>query len=387
MSSIEHIILYFLFFLTLFYFCYKSKRGTYQNKQLAETALIIFFILFTIIEGSRYGRGPDWLAYKYRFEYLDLYEPQKGFLGYMLLLKSLGFNYVLYYMTNASLFIIGLFYFIKKTYLLVERRWMLLFAICALMLHAENEIRQYLAFPFLLFALTLLLNDEKVKHWKWILIIILILLCLSIHSGWLFSIPFLFFSYKFIKKTMSPWISIPLLFSAYYIIPSGYFANSLTNMLTVVFDFFGWNDSDFTGASYIENSDRWLGEDSVIEAAMQTELTKFLQFMFECGIITSSYIALKKFPNQKVLFLFNLFLLFSFLDRVMFGYEIFQRLIRQLYIFWFVPFGYAFAKYPLIQGKLGKIMRVAIIISTSYLILYWGRWIFLNPDAKFVWNV
>lgn len=383
MSSLYHIVLYLVCFGTLFLFCYNSR--TNQTKWQYNNAFIFFVILFVFIEGSRYGRGPDWMAYKYRFEHISIDESQKGFLGYMLLLKSLGFNYILYYMTNAGLFIIGLSYFITKTYSTKEGRWMPLFAICALLAHSENEIRQYIAFPFFLLALTIMLNNKKMKNWLWIIIFFIV--SLSFHFGWIFSIPLLVISYKFIKKTVSPWISIPLLFFAYYIIPSGFFSEVSIYWMTQLLKLLGLNNSDFLGVHYIENSDRWLGEDSILEAAMQTPLTKFLQFIFECGVIIASSIALKKFPNQKVLFVFNLFLLSAFFDRVMFGYEIFQRIIRQLYIFWFIPFGYALSVYPKICGRIGKTMLGAIIISISYLILYWGRWIFFHPSAKYVWDV
>lgn len=382
MSSLDHIVLYIVYFGTLFVLCYNSR--TNQSKWQNKGVITLFIILFIIIEGSRYGRGPDWINYKDRFEHISFFEPQKGFLRYMLLLKSLGFNYILYYMTNAAIFIVGLFYFIKKAYLPKENKWMPMIAICALMIHAESEIRQYIAFPFLLWALSIML--EKKEKRNWVLALVLVIITLSIHSGWFFSMPFLIISYLFIKKTISPWLSILLLFSAYYIIPSGYFGDFFTSQMTYILNLSSVDNDEFVGTHYIRDADRWLGTESVLEAAMQSALTKFLQFIFECGIIIASYIALIKYPNQKVLFFYNLFLVSAFIDRVMFGYEIFQRLTRQLYVFWFVPMGYALAVFPHIHGKPGKIMRIAIIISIIYLTLYWGRWIFLNPAATFVWN-
>lgn len=37
------------------------------------------------------------------------------------------------------------------------------------------------------------------------------------------------------------------------------------------------------------------------------------------------------------------------------------------------------------KGYLG-LMRGCIIIACSYLCLYWGRFIYLNPEAVFIWN-
>ena len=79
-------------------------------------------------------------------------------------------------------------------------------------------------------------------------------------------------------------------------------------------------------------------------------------------------------------------MLFAFIDRVLFGYEIFHRLTGQLYVLWFGPFGYALAVFPQIRGKYRNVMQIALFTSIIYLVFYWGRWIFLNPDAKFVWN-
>lgn len=60
---------------------------------------------------------------------------------------------------------------------------------------------------------------------------------------------------------------------------------------------------------YVEESDRWLGADSILEGAQQSIITKSFQFIFECSIIMSSYIALCLRQEQKVQCFYNIMVL------------------------------------------------------------------------------
>lgn len=92
---------------------------------------------------------------------------------------------------------------------------------------------------------------------------------------------------------------------------------------------------------YVEESDRWLGADSILEGAQQSIITKSFQFIFECSIIMSSYIALCLRQEQKVQCFYNIMVFAFFMCRLVHGYEILARMFGQLYIYWFIPFGYS----------------------------------------------
>lgn len=380
MSPIDHILLYSIMFASFYFFC-KLNGASTDSKKFWKLALVPI-LFYALIEGSRFGRGVDYLPYKYRFEHLNYSdEPQKGFYAWMFGLNAIGFNYVMYYITNALLFVSCTFYFIRKCYAPIEGKWMYLLAIFAMMGSQESMIRQYIAFPILLIGITFMF--EKKNWWKGI---VSVLIANSIHSGTMVIVPFLVLSYFFIKKTLNYKITIPILLLAYYVIPSGALTNTFTSLLGAL------NLSSLLGSDnlshYVTDSDRWLGEGSVLEAAEQSNLTKTLQFLFESCVLYVSYIALKKRPNQKVIYLYNLVIVGFIMCRLFHGFEIFTRMFMQLYIWWFVPAGYAIAVYShSLKLKHLSLMKYCFCAMWAYQIFYWGRYVFLSPKSVFFWDI
>lgn len=377
MSSIEHIILYCFLFITFFLFSKKVYKAETKN----EFIKLIWFpiLLYALIEGSRYGRGPDFLSYKYRYEHLSfINEPQILFYYLMRLLHLFNLNYVGAYIVYALIFIVGVAYFIRKSYAKDEAQWMYLLALCSMLWRMESMIRQYIAIPFIFCAIVFMFERKK---WHFIGSVLVANL---IHSGTFVVIPFLIVSYFFIERTISYVYTIPLLFLMYYVIPTGIVSDVSIRGLEM------FNLNSILGSDhmlhYIEDSDRWLGEGSIIEATTQTFLTKALQFLFECSILVMGYLALNIRPNQKVLFLYNIVIIGFVLSRLFFGYEIFQRMTGQLYIYWFVPAGYALFVYKKLVPK-KDIYKLSITIMILYQGLFWGRFILLNPKAIFFWNI
>ena len=72
--------------------------------------------------------------------------------------------------------------------------------------------------------------------------------------------------------------------------------------------------------------------------------------------------------------------------RLCFGYEILYRLTEQMRFFWFIPIAYSFG-FSLVQGTVNKTFIIAKYIVIFYNILFFSRFIFLYPEAKFFWMV
>ena len=382
MSQILHIIAYTILMFVFYSFCKVNTKKKYE-----KTFWILAFIpilVFSIVEGCRYNRGVDYPTYAYRFIHLSpLEEPQILFLWLMQLLKSIGFDTVGAFITYSFLFITGTFFYINNTYNRKEAQWMYFFAILAMTLRAESQIRQFIAQPFIFASIPFIINK------KWIPAICLILAAINIHTGVLFQVPIIICSYFLIKKTLNWKICILFLFTVYYILPNGIFSSTFTNLLSIL-------HLDVLIASdhvmhYVEDSDRWLGEDSVLETSEQSFFTKSLQFLFEASIIYSSYKLLEKKPNQKILFAYNITVIGFILCRSFHGYEIFTRMFSQMYIYWFIPVGYSFyvlnEKRILIKNTIDSyLIKGAILILCIYQSMYWLRFIFINPEAKFFWD-
>ncbi len=380
MSTIDHILLYCLFFIVLLIFSAKSnKRKTSSNFWNSAILTILFFI---IIEGCRYGRGADYLSYKYRFEHLDIFEPQKLYLAINQLLHFVGTNYIGAFMFYALIFIIGTFYFIRKSFDREEARWMYCLAIVSMLFKFETFPKQYLALPFILCSIPFMYKKNK-----WIVAVLLIVSGLNIHSGLTFLVLVLIASYFFIKKTLPAKYLIFLLFVVYYVLPPGFLADFFISILKS-FHLGSLLASDHV-TLYVDNADRWLGADSFIETTQQSFFTKTLQFLFEIAVILSTSIALRLKPNHKILFLFNITMVGFIFYRMFHGFEIFARLFGQLNIFWFVPLGYAIyiLKNFNFSYKQKQLMKLTIGYAILYQIMLYIRFIFLNPEATYVWNI
>lgn len=374
MSSIVHIIIYIYLILILYFFCRKNPTTNVTFWKYA----FIPIMSFAIIEGFRYGRGVDYIPYKYRFEHIDIHEEsQIVFLWLMQILNSIGFNYIGVFITYSFLFITGTFFFIKNAYSRDEAKWMYFFAFLALTVRAESMIRQFIAQPFIFASIPFIFNK------KWIPALLLIIVAINIHTGVLVQVPLIICSYFLIKKTLNWKIWVIILFAAYYIVPNGILVTTFTNILSVLH-----LDNLLISVDlmhYIEDSDRWLGEGSIIEAAEQSFFTMTLQFLFESSIIYSSYKLLINYPNQKVLFAFNIAVVGFILCRLFHGYEIFTRIMGQMDMYWFIPVGYSFYLYKKHNIKIKQI-KLSLFIICLYQFMFWARFVFLNPEAMFFWD-
>lgn len=394
MSSLTHILLYLLFFFVAIDTSYKlQKMGFVSNSRFWNIVLFVV-ILFIVLEGCRYMRGPDWIAYKYRFEYISMDEPQKGFLYYMLFLQMLGFNYVGYFMANAALFIGCIFRFIRSTFDQRISSWMFLTAVLAMFYKFESQIRQYIAIPFIFLSIYCLVSK------KWFFFFVLVCVSNSIHSGSLVLLAVFSVCFVLLKKTL-PYQPLLVGLIISYFINSEALADYLASHLGNV-------NLNYISASnhfdtYIENYDRWLGAESHIIEMEQSFFAKIMQFVFELSCILSSSFSLKYLENNKLVItnsgvqlsdvemhvlrsFFNISSLGFILDRLFYGYEIFHRMTGQLYILWFVPVGLSLYLFSIKENINRKYFKVFIYYILLYLCLYWGKFIFLNSTAKFVWN-
>ena len=382
MSNIDHIFLYLSLFFSLSWFQRNSRKIVKLSKYVLYAVFPV--LLFTFIEGCRYGRGADYFWYKYRFEYMYRFvEPQVLFGAYEHFLGMLNANYIVFFMCNSLLFITILFGFLKKMFSAKEAGWMYLLAVCALLYPFETFVRQYLAFPFLLLFIAFLMNVEKKKDYA----IALVMLCLMnmIHSGLLFGVPFILLFHYGLKKAINGKIAIFLFFLAYFVIPNGFFADVFAKYMNNVMFASELMSSD-ASLGYIENSAQWLSSASILANMDQSMSAKLLQFFFESAIAFGAYEALRQKPNEKINVFFNMFVVGCFFTRIFWGYEIFSRMFNQLYVFWFIPAGYIFYSYRNSFVKPKKLLYSEFII-VLYLFLYWSRNILFSPMFVFAWNV
>ena len=54
-------------------------------------------------------------------------------------------------------------------------------------------------------------------------------------------------------------------------------------------------------------------------------------------------------------------------------------------VLWFIPLSLAYYHWRYIKSV--KLVRVSSYLILIYLISYFGRYVFLNPSATYVWNI
>jgi len=243
-------------------------------------------------------------------------------------------------------------------------------------------IRQGVGLAFIFLALMFFFKR------KWLYVILATLIAFNIHSATIVTFAIIIGIFFGFKKPIHFWISIPLYIFFAMVFDVGkmtFLADFLSNNINL--------ESKFQ--LYIDMSDRFFGEDAIEEEWKQSTFALIMSSLFHVSLIYLGYIALKTRENKQVLLMYHTYVLGSIALRAVFLYEIPRRIIGPLEIFYFIPLGYVFYVYfrdCKQQGNqyavlLRKYFPIGITFILAYLFMYWGRWLLLNSDANFFWNV
>lgn len=384
MSHIDHIILFLFLFLSFYFW------GRYNYNIKDETkfwlSAIIPILLYTTIVGSRYGWGVDYMGYKYRYEYSFSHpEEQIGFRWINQGLTLLGFNYVGAYMIYGLIYITSAFILIRSFG--KESKYMYAFVIPASLIFITSIIRQGVALGFILLAIYFL--NKK----KWVGLAIALLIAVSIHTASLITIVIIGSFYLISKQPLNWKITIPL-----YIFFAFIFDVSKTSIITNYIQYIPF-DTHFQG--YVENADRWFGKKSLDDQFTQNQMARILSSAFYISIIYLGYHAIKYRPKPQIIYLYNSVVFGLILFRAVFNIELLRRFATPLESLYFIILGYSIyifsevsilKKQAILSNDLLRIRKPSSLFSyfliciLVYVILFWGRFIFLNPEAIFFWN-
>ena len=378
MSSIDFIILYTALFGLFFSISQIKQKTINRNVLLWGLALIIAFV---IIIGMRYGWGVDYISYKY---WIDNPKEDENisFAKINSILSLIGFEYAEKFMFYALCMAVGGLAFLRTFH---YDKYMIAFFLPAMFDSATTFIRQGFALSIFYFSIYYMWRK---KH---IIGVLLLLLCIGVHTGLLSTIifPFLFlFLHKWYKKPFPILLTIPIYIiitiSVDYV--NNFFATNFTSAFTFL-QYFGKFES------YSENSDYWFGEDGVNEIYAQSIATMLMTLIFEASIMYLGAKALKQKYNKRVCIYYNTAVIGMFIMRIGFYLEIIRRVGQLSMAFYFVPLGYAFSVF-LKRRTLAAMSRQERIIAISaicccviFLLLFYGRTILLSPEKKFIWNI
>lgn len=376
MSILDHIVLFLILFGVFFLFTQIEQKNI--NKHF-EKITILPILIYSLILGCRYGWGNDFLWYKYRFENPYGYEDEDiGFRSINLFLSNIGFDYTGAFIVYSLVFIIGAFTLLKFYH---QNKYMLCLFLPATILFSTATIRESFATSFAYIAYYLIFKK------KYIVATIPLLCMSSIHSAPF--IPFLLIIGLYIcnKRRLIPlkWaLGIYLIFFFFHTSLEAYLITPLNNILSTI-------SLDNKYQSYIENADIWFSEEGKNNIYQQSTLTATLMFLYHISIIYIGYIGLKYTDNKYIRCFYHAIIIGLCMLILCFQLEILRRIAEAIIQLYYIPIGYSIAiitsKKSILTKKEYLYYRISLFTFISYLILYFGRFIFLSPEFKFYWNI
>lgn len=377
MSNIDHIVLFSFLFWLFFQISRMPQAKLKKDYWQVLSPLVFSYIL---IVGLRYGWGNDWWGYRASYNIPALEKKgEKGFIIINWLLQSIGADYTIATVVYTIIFLFGSLFFIKGYH---NNKYMLALFLPATLLFNTAMIRQAIAFAFMFIALRFL-NEKNYKC-----AILFGFIMLNIHgSTAMFAgiVIGFYFLQNIYKKPLPIKVTIPLyLVCVLFDQTVGHYIGSNLSVFMSTLDV----SDNFKG--YTEHADSWFGIDALNEAYRQSIPALILNTLSDIGMFCIGYFVLSKYPNKKVTYLYNTSTVGAIIFRAGLQMELLHRMGQSLQLFYFIPLGYAF--YILYSSKINLgthknlICRISTIFFLVFTILYYSRFILLNPRGSFVWN-
>ncbi|MCK5699499.1 MAG: EpsG family protein [Cyclobacteriaceae bacterium] len=341
-------------------------------------------LLYSFIVGSRYGWGVDYMHYKEKFHFVFIDTGEQ--IGFSLLNKFisiLGLNYVGAFITYSLIFITCAFILIKSYG--QYSKYMYAFLIPATLMFSTTIIRQAIGLSFVFLGIYFL--DKR----KWVGLAISVLIAASIHFVSLVTVFGIGVTYLLFKKPISWKILVPG-----YVFFAFFYNMQFTAGISKYLQIFNLQNQF---QQYLNNAERSFGADAINSIYTQSTFALILSVLFHISIIYLGYLSLKIVPNKRITYIFNAMALGLLLYRAVFQFELLRRFAKPLEMLYFIVLGYivyVFANNIIREGNrkystvsinfTGIQYAIGLILIMSYLILYFGRFTFLNPEALFFWN-
>lgn len=387
MSGIDHILLYCsILWLAYIYDRQCKVINNLSYSSLKNTSLITLLLLgsiFVITEGLRYGRGVDQLG-NYGPFYLHCMKPEAWIQQFEKMFVWINqavycvdplrdvFPFGIIFIVYALIFFIGLYVYYKDKK--NETSLFLVLAILATNYITEWTIRQGVSFSFLLLGLYFL----ETGKWKWMIGAMFV--AFSIHHGNILAIVLPVVFYYFLNSKALPWkITVPLFIVLEYTMQVSVFQNFIQSLSSYLdFSVLAGNFSGYMQDSMLEH------EAEAAEDWTRGPLTQLLTVLFYSSVLLVGAEACK--VNNKVTYIYNAFAV---------GIMIFEpfrlagsitRMFNVLSCLWFIPVAYAIYYYNEINSN-NRLARQAFLVIACYLLSYYGRYIFFNIKANYIWNL
>lgn len=388
MSNFDHIFLYCLMFLLAIIYdkIYRRNRwiakcgGYVEGKNLTVIGLLLA-VVFIFTEGYRYARGVDMLG-NYGPFYLHCMQPASTLSNDGLFLwLTRAFHEIdltLYQFPFGSIFVFYalIFWLCFWAFYQDYKKESVLFLVLGILATnylTEWTIRQGVSFSFVFLGLHFL---EK-KNFKWVLICAIV--AFLIHKGNALAIILLGVSWLFLNKKPLPWkIVVPIFIVLEYTSQQFHISEFIQNLIMASGLQTGEHFEGYMNAEYTDY------EAEVAAEWQRGFATQLITVAFYSAVMIIGSMLHEKKNNH--VYIFNAFVI---------GIMIFEpfrlagtltRMFMPLAALWFVPLAIAiYYRKHFIKER--RLMSACFIVTLAYIVMYYGRYVFLNPEAKYVWDI
>lgn len=347
-------IIYLTLFVLMFAGLYVGGKGIKKK----DTALILVGILvFTLNEGLRFGRWIDYNNYYFFYQQaLQLNQSrftELFFVGICRTINALGGTYQVLILLMSFMHILGGVLFLRR-YRSIAPYALPLYAFFSYS-YAENLVRWYFGFSFVLIGLYYLFSeDEQKKKHNILLYLLFSIIGMNIHFGMFIIFPFFLIIIHF-KKPLLPPVATVSIYVALVLFFRMEFMQPLIDVANLYGDILGGRFE-----SYAENADRWL-----TAGALGLEKTN----SYRGFLLTSIFIicvvvgyTIRPYFGTKYIYAYNSFIFGLLLNPIAERTEMLSRFDQLFILFVFVIIGYII-KYVLFEIiKINMYVRIFILI-------------------------
>lgn len=330
------------------------------GKQLAHKKrwrwyeLVVPVLIFGLIEGLRYMRGIDYMTYYFRYQSIqDLdpwsFEEDPLFVIVCQFLKGCHISY------QGFIILCSFFLIISGLFILKDQKKYIAFSLplfASFMYTAENLIRWYWAFSFLMIALHFWIENKKKNS------LVAIILAGSVHLGIILVIPIYILVYYIKRPLLSPFIACIIYLILLITFKIDYMLY-LTKFITLIADF-----GRYSG--YVDNLNVWLtGSNREIISIKAEDTICFLYLIIYGHKLIAD-------GDKKYLYFYNLFLIGAITYPMMQQIELAAR-YNQIFIFFSIFIAAKSIYHSLVQNKkfnLYSILAIFYILWTISSNLY-----------------
>lgn len=372
MSSFEHILLYIAFYSLCMLTDISNRSG---KKHTAFMASIITAFVYIFTEGLRYGRGVDYFGYGPLYLHgKSTDQPVFDYLNKIILEFDMTTNgllpYGICFIVYAIIFICALFVLYRL--FKYNTKGFLLLGCLATLYMTEWTIRQGVSMSLFFPAIYFL---EKRKY---IYALIFSLLSIFIHFGNSVSIAIIFAFFVLYKRKPLPIrITIPL-----YLVMQ-FCSTLITPYLEQFVALINLSGLGGNFQSYVSQGAKWFGEDAVVDEWKRGFLTQFLTTAFYIGIIVIGYY--HHIKHKQWVYIYNAYVVGIIVVEPFHQIQIVTRILMLDSVMWFIPLSLSLFYFK--ECRNNKFLKLSYIFVFMYIVMYWGRYVFLNPEAMYVWNL